>query len=74
MSKNDRLIRELITERRGLEHELAGLLTYLGGNHPDRSKANRERAKRRREIRRQMNVNGNAIISRAIKLFDPEVK
>lgn len=74
MSRNDRLMRELITERRQLEHELAGVLTYLGGNHPQRSKMNRERAKHRRTIRAKLAINGNAIIARAVKLFDPDVK
>lgn len=65
----DTILAELMRERLRLQRELAPILTRAGGNHPKRQLFNRKRAVVRKQLRRAVKQNGEAIIAHLMSTY-----
>lgn len=61
-------LRTLCEERSRLHRELAPILTRVGGNHPKRKRVNAQRATVRKDLRRAIRQNGEAIVACVVGL------
>lgn len=62
----------MLVDRQRLLRQLAPLLRRVGASHPQRSKVNAEKAVRRKQTRRDLRANAEAIAARLLEITDGE--
>jgi hypothetical protein len=66
---SDLVTARLVKERRELLRELGETMTLVGGWHPNRSKVNKARRLKRRELKQKLLDNATALCARQLHLY-----
>ena len=67
----DQQLNHLIIDRLSLQAKLAPVLRRVGASHPSRTKVNAKRAEKRKQLKRDLRLNANAIAARCMEIFTP---